>query len=131
MMKESGEFPLSHFFTELAGSDELRRHLDEWLEPNEIEPGLAGLAGGNPSDDVWDAVREIIHDHAVDVDGFATGMEGYEFNVNVNQFGPLYWISAIEFDNDEYFDSKEAAMAFAKDAFSSFIEAYEESHSED
>jgi hypothetical protein len=43
------------------------------------------------------------------------------FWININRSGPLYWIRAVEFDDECYFDSQEDAIEYAEDSFESFI----------
>lgn len=51
-----------------------------------------------------------------------TGVGGYgEFSIYIHEFHGIFWISAPEFDDDGYFTSKEDAISFAKDRYSSFL----------
>ena len=52
-----------------------------------------------------------------------TGEGGYgEFSIYIHEFHGIFWISAPEFDDDGYFTSKEDAISFAVDRYSSFRE---------
>ena len=48
------------------------------------------------------------------------------FWININRSGPLYWIRAVEFDDECYFDSKKEAIEYAEHNFESFITALAE-----
>ena len=48
------------------------------------------------------------------------------FWININRSGPLYWIQAVEFDDECYFDSEKDAIEYAENNFESFITALAE-----
>lgn len=48
------------------------------------------------------------------------------FYINICKTGPLYWIQAVEFDDECYFDSEKDAIEYAEDNFGSFITALAE-----
>lgn len=48
------------------------------------------------------------------------------FSININRSGPLYWIRALEFDDECYFDSEKDATEYAERNFESFITALSE-----
>jgi len=48
------------------------------------------------------------------------------FSINLNRSGPLYWIRAVEFDDEYYFSSEEDATKYAERNFESFITALSE-----
>ena len=48
------------------------------------------------------------------------------FWININRSGPLYWIRAVEFDDECYFDSEKEAIEYAEHSFESFITALAE-----
>ncbi len=48
------------------------------------------------------------------------------FWININRSGPLYWIRAVEFDDECYFESEKEAIEYAEHNFESFITALAE-----
>ena len=44
-----------------------------------------------------------------------------EFPIDIYHFGPLYWVSAQEFDSIKYFNSAEDAIACAEFEYDSFL----------
>ena len=48
------------------------------------------------------------------------------FWININRSGPLFWIQAVEFDDECYFDSEKDAIEYAENNFESFITALAE-----
>ena len=48
------------------------------------------------------------------------------FSININRSGPLYWIRALEFDDECYFDSDKDATEYAERNVESFITALSE-----
>lgn len=48
------------------------------------------------------------------------------FSININRSGPVYWIRALEFDDECYFDSEKDATEYAERNFESFITALSE-----
>jgi len=53
------------------------------------------------------------------------------FWININRSGPLYWIRAVEFDDECYFDSEKEAIEYAEHNFESFITALAERRAAD
>gem|GEM_PF-3140822 len=72
-----------------------------------------------------EAAEECIEEFGDVIDGFETGSTGYKFHVCIHNYGPVYWISAVEFDNSEYFESCQDALDYAMKEFESFAEDYE------
>ena len=48
------------------------------------------------------------------------------FAININRSGPLYWIRAVEFDDECYFGSEEDAINYVESTFESFITELDE-----
>jgi hypothetical protein len=44
-----------------------------------------------------------------------------EFPINIMHFGPLYWVSAQEFDAVKYFETAEEAISYAEWEYQSFL----------
>jgi len=127
-MPEIQELPLSEFYTQLATSDDIRKLLIDEFGAQKAEEALTNLAAGNPHDDTVEFIRELTFSQDWAVNSFTAGMEDYEFEIFIHKLGPLFWVSAFEFDNHEFFDSESAAMICACLSYSSFIEDYEARH---
>ncbi len=71
--------------------------------------------------DVHDLITELIHNESTVVDSFeGQGCAG-EFPITIYQFGPLFWVNALEFDDVGYFDTADEAMAYACEEWSSYM----------
>jgi hypothetical protein len=60
--------------------------------------------------------ESIIHITLIGIGDFG------EFPINIMYFGPLFWISAQEFDIVKYFETAEKAIEFAKWEYQSFLQ---------
>jgi hypothetical protein len=88
---------------------------------------LAAASKGNPADFLdwfsnWrmEGAEELVHQ----IEGAAPYND--TFWININRSGPLYWIRAVEFDDECYFDSEKHAIEYAEANFESFITALAE-----
>ncbi|MDC0066871.1 hypothetical protein OAK16_04660 [Verrucomicrobia bacterium] len=74
-----------------------------------------------------DQIDCIIHDDsAVEEEIEAQGAYEEVFNVTIKSYSEIvYWIQANEFDDIKYFSTKEDALNYAHDEFSSYIGALE------
>ncbi|PAW63903.1 MAG: hypothetical protein B9S36_03755 [Verrucomicrobiia bacterium Tous-C2TDCM] len=52
----------------------------------------------------------------------ASGGEGYDFEIEVLSFGPIFWVRAPEFDDIGYFTSLEDALWHAREFYEPYIE---------
>ena len=70
--------------------------------------------------DFEDIVEECIDNESIiQTTLFGNGDFG-EFPINIMHFGPLYWISAQEFDAIKYFETAEDAISFAEWEYEGF-----------
>lgn len=88
----------------------------------EADTMLANASSGNPADFLdwfgnWrmEGKEELVHQ----IEGAAPDND--TFSININRCGPLYWIRAVEFDDEYYFSSEEDATEYAESNFESFI----------
>jgi hypothetical protein len=77
-------------------------------------------------------LEDLVKNDSVTVDTIeaAGGYEHY-FNIEIQSFGPVYWIQASEFDDIGYFGSEKEAEAFAREEYATYIETLEELQQED
>lgn len=113
--------PAEEFVDLLLMSDEVMTACRADLG-SDAEATLAEASKGNPADFLdwfsnWrtEGTEELVH-----------GIEGAApyndtFWININRSGPLYWIRAMEFDDECYFATEEDAVQFAESNFESFI----------
>lgn len=52
----------------------------------------------------------------------ASGGEGYDFDIEIHSFGPIFWVRAPEFDDIGYFTSLADALWHARDSYEPYIE---------
>lgn len=83
---------------------------------------LANASSGNPAEFLdwfanWrlEGTEELVHQ----LEGAAPDND--TFWININRSGPLYWIRAVEFDDECYFASEEDAIDYAESNFEGFI----------
>ena len=80
----------------------------------------------NPEDDDILEIFEGIKDRgSASLCETINALGANEFDIQIFQIGPLFFIQANEFDDIEWFGSEEDALAHAREEFSTFIEAYE------
>jgi hypothetical protein len=89
---------------------------------SDAEAVLAEASKGNPADFLdwfsnWrmEGTEELVHQ----LEGAAPYND--TFWININRSGPLYWVRAVEFDDECYFESEKDAVEFAENNFESFI----------
>jgi hypothetical protein len=94
---------------------------------SDAEVTLAEASKGNAADFLdwfsnWrtEGTEELVHQ----IEGAAPYND--TFSININRSGPLYWIRAVEFDDECYFATEEDAVQFAESNFESFITALAE-----
>jgi hypothetical protein len=128
-----GDKPLEFFFPSLAESLPVQKALSEQF--GERAPSIvAKLKAGQSLSDEELGAHDIIHDlirnssigvHSIE----ALGAYDDTFSVNVMQFGNVFWISAMEFDDIGYFDDLEQAKSAAEANYEPFITALSEHNS--
>jgi hypothetical protein len=76
-------------------------------------------------------LENLVKNDSVTVDTIeaAGGYEHY-FNIEIQSFGPVYWIQASEFDDIGYFGSEKEAVEHAREEYGTYIETLEELQSE-
>jgi hypothetical protein len=71
--------------------------------------------------DFEDIISECVENNA-SIHISLTGIGSFgEFPIDIYHFGPLYWVSAQEFDSIKYFNSAEDAIACAEFEYDSFL----------
>jgi hypothetical protein len=76
-------------------------------------------------------LEDLVKNDSVTVDTIeaAGGYEHY-FNIEIQSFGPVYWIQASEFDDIGYFGSEKEAVEHAREEYATYIETLEELQTE-
>jgi hypothetical protein len=110
-----------------ATLETIKGMIKEFMDRDFARESLDSLKKG---EDEWD-VLEIIErakDNGGDLSDFIPAMGACEepFDIEIRQVGSLFFIRANEFDDIAWFASKDAAIQYAKEEFSSEIKAYEE-----
>jgi hypothetical protein len=76
-------------------------------------------------------LENLVKNHSIEVDTIeaAGGYEHY-FNIEIQSFGPVYWIQASEFDDIGYFGSEKESVEHAREEYATYIETLEELQTE-
>ena len=76
-------------------------------------------------------LENLVKNHSIEVDTIeaAGGCEHY-FNIEIQSFGPVFWIQASEFDDIGYFGSEKEAAEHAREEYGAYIETLEELQTE-
>ena len=76
-------------------------------------------------------LENLVKNHYIEVDTIeaAGGYEHY-FNIEIQSFGPVFWIQASEFDDIGYFGSEKEAVEHAREEYGAYIETLEELQTE-
>jgi hypothetical protein len=115
-----GAKPLESFFPSLAALPSVQTALRE--EFGKDAPAIiAKMKAGEPLSDeelgAHDIIHDLVHNDSVEADSLEgwSSADNDTFGINVMQFGSVFWIQAMEFDDIGYFDklqnAKEAAEA--------------------
>ena len=71
--------------------------------------------------DFEDIIEECVENESI-IHSTLIGIGDYgEFPINIMHFGPLYWVSAQEFDAVKYFETAEEAISYAEWEYQSFL----------
>lgn len=77
------------------------------------------------------SLEDCLKEEASEVDTIeaAGGCEHY-FNIEIQSFGPVFWIQANEFDDIGYFGSENEAVEYARREYAVYIETFEQLEAE-
>jgi len=90
----------------------LKKHFGEDRAKVAIGMMRAGRLDGGFGDEIHDFLSDAIHNEAKVVwDGAIPGSE-FEFPVNVNAFGGIFFVWAMEYDPVGYFTSRDDAVSY-------------------
>jgi hypothetical protein len=113
------------------------RNLDEFSSDLEKDPAvikaLAKLDGATFAEFLESGkLEDLVKSDSVTVSSIeASG--GYEdfFNIEIQSFGPVFWIWASDFDDIGYFATLKEAEDFAREEYETYIQTLEEMNEED
>lgn len=116
---------IESFYQELIKDETVQEALKNELgiktSNNIIKQFNNGVTYNDIHEDFEDVIINCIEENAV-VEDTLTGIGGYgEFPIEILNFGPLYWISAQDFDQIKYFKTFEDAYACAEFEYESFL----------
>ena len=88
---------------------------------------------GENLDDLFEIVEEESHEITEEPVSFIEGAapDNDIFHINIHKLGPLFFITANEFDDIGYFESEEEAESYASLEFDGYIQALNERQAED
>lgn len=76
-------------------------------------------------------LEDLVKNQSIEVDTIeAAGGYDHYFNIEIQSFGPVFWIQASEFDDIGYFGSETEAVEHARDEYATYIETLEEIQNE-
>jgi hypothetical protein len=113
------------FYNELIKIEIVQKELIDSLGHERAQMVIQKLNCGLTSLDIQVDFEDIISDcveNNASVFISLTGIGSYgEFPINIYQFGPLFWVSAQEFDPIKYFVTAEDAIDCASFEYDSFL----------
>jgi hypothetical protein len=116
---------IDSFYNELIKIEIVQKELIDSLGHELAQMVIQKLNGGLTSLDIQVDFEDIISDcveNNASVFISLTGIGSYgEFPIDIYQFGPLYWVSAQEFDPIKYFETSEDAIDCAAFEYDSFL----------
>jgi hypothetical protein len=129
-----GAKPLESFFPSLVALPSVQTALRK--EFGKHAPAIVSKmkAGESLSDEelgAHDTIHDLIQNNSVVADSLAGWSSAYDdtFAINIMQFGSVFWIEAMEFDDIGYFDTLKDAKEAAEANYEPFItEASEHKH---
>ena len=112
-------------YNELINIEIVQQELIDSLGIDQAQTVIQKLNNGLSSIDIQvdfeDIISECVENNA-SVHVSLTGIGSFgEFPIDIYHFGPLYWVSAQEFDSIKYFNSAEDAIACAEFEYDSFL----------
>jgi hypothetical protein len=114
---------LSAFTPQLLASEEIRAYAKkEWGEA--FQDKWAAFERGESLDDLYELVSEAKWSEICeDAGGFeGAAPDNDTFSINISRIGSVFFVSACEFEDIEYFGSAAEADEYARDFFSSWVE---------
>jgi len=122
---------LSQFKDLLLQSEEIHslvlKHSDKGAEQ------LESFLRGETLNDLYEIIEEESHERAAEPVSFIEGAapDNDVFHINIHKLGPVFFITANEFDDIGYFASKREAEDYASMEFDGYIQEYNQRHAED
>lgn len=116
---------INEFFHELVKIEIIQEALTGSLG-KDIAQGLiqelsSGLHCGNIKVDFEDIITDCVDNNSIIFKTLTGNGDFGEFPIQIFQFGPLFWVSAQEFDSIKYFKSANDAIACAEFEYDSFF----------
>lgn len=123
---------LSAFTPQILASEEIRAHARKELG-KAFQNKWAAFERGESLDDLYDLVSEAKWSKICeDAGGFeGAAPDNDTFSINISRIGPVFFVSACEFEDIKYFGSAAEADEYARDFFSSWVEELAERNAED
>ena len=123
---------IESFYQELIKDEDIQdaliNELGLEISNNIIRQFNNGVTYEDIHDDFEDVIIDCVENNAI-VENTLTGVGGYgEFPINILNFGPLYWVSAQEFDPIKYFKTIEDAMSCAESEYATFLDGSWDKH---
>jgi hypothetical protein len=116
---------IDSYFSELVKYDIVQKELvDAFGEEDAqgiIQKMTIGVSGLDIQMDFEDVIIDCVENNSIIYKTLTGNGDFGEFPIHILQFGPLFWVSAQEFDSIKYFKSANDAIACAEFEYESFL----------
>ncbi len=118
-------YDIEHFYSELIKMEEIQTELKDKFGLLEAEKIINQFQNGIHSEEIKgnfeDIIINLIEGDDFEIERLYGWGPGGHFPIALFNFGPLYWVEAQEFDPVKFFETEEAAMAYAVSEYESFL----------
>jgi hypothetical protein len=116
---------LEIFLNKLIPLDEITLAIEEILGNSEttnvVKRAVENKLSTDDVEETKSIIEEYIYDNAITV----ASIEAYggygPFTISIQNFGPLFWVEAPEFDRIKYFATLDDAFSCADEEYQSFL----------
>jgi len=117
--------PIEFFYKDLVQLESVQIELISKLGTEDAESVIMKFNNGIPYAEIEgnyeDIIIDFVNNNSVEVKCL-TGKGAYdEFSISILNFGPLFWIQALEFDSIQFFSAKVDAILCAKIEYAEFL----------
>lgn len=126
-------YNIEHFYEELLAYDSFEFALSEEFEDKAqdiIEAIKKKNMDKDTSNKLYDVAYDLVKNEGVEVYTLEAGAPYDDiFDIQIMNYGPVFWILAVEFDDVEFFESFWGAFYYAVGEWTPFIDTLVERRS--
>lgn len=109
---------LDYFYPTLMEMEEIYDALDYKFGEEEAEEIIKKFQSGIPLFEINESLENFLEEYIdQNSDEIQTYYSEGGFEVSIMNFGPVYWVSALECSPNKYFKSEEDATSFAQSSY--------------